>query len=161
MKCARLRWYKWVFPGSFFSLNKALFLFFSCFFWGERIPFYLTTTECRWKSVMRVKWSLSFHAGESLEMRVTPAQCGWVHISVFLREFIFSCPMINLFILPSQIAFRLLPFSCLLLNLALFSSVLWVLLIISLLPRLCKTDCQFIMLEIALANWLNKTWVPL
>ena len=161
MKCARLRWYKWVFPGSFFSLNKALFLFFSCFFGGRRYCFTWQLQNAGETSVMRLKWSLSFHAGESLEMRVTPAQCVWVHISVFLREFTFSCPMINLFILPSQIAFRLLPFSCLLLNLALFSSVLWVLLIISLLPRLCKTDCQFIMLEIALANWLNKTWVPL
>ena len=28
-----------------------------------------------------MRWSLNFHAGESLEMRVTPTQCGWVHIS--------------------------------------------------------------------------------
>ena len=51
--------------------------------------------------------------------------------------------------------------SCLSLTLGLFSSVSWVLLILSLLARLCKTDCQFIMLEIASANWLDKTWVPL
>ena len=60
--------------------------------------------------------------------------------------------MINLFILPLQIAFKLLPLSCLLLNVTLFSSVSWVLLVLSLLARLCKTDCQFIMLEIASAN---------
>ena len=46
------------------------------------------------------------------------------------------------------------------LNLALFSSVLWVLIIFSLLARLCKTDRQFIMFEIASANWLNKILVP-
>ena len=82
-------------------------------------------------------------------------------INLFLREFIFSCPMINLFIFPLRIAFRLLPRICLSLQLALFSSVSWLLLILSLLARLCKTDCQFIMLEIASANWLDKTWVPL
>ena len=81
--------------------------------------------------------------------------------NLFLREFIFSCPMINLFIFPLRIAFRLLPRICLSLQLALFSSVSWLLLILSLLARLCKTDCQFIMLEIASANWLDKTWVPL
>ena len=69
--------------------------------------------------------------------------------------------MINLFIFPLRIAFRLLPLICLSLKLALFSSVSWLLLILSLLARLCKTDCQFIMLEIASANWLDKTWVPL
>ena len=31
----------------------------------------------------------------------------------------------------------------------------------SLLARLCETDVQFIMLEIAWANWLDKTWLPL
>ena len=50
--------------------------------------------------------------------------------------------MINLFIFSLRIAFRLLP----------FSSMLWVLLMLSLLTRLCKTDCQFIMLEIPSAN---------
>ena len=61
----------------------------------------------------------------------------------------FSCPMIKLLIFPLRIAFRLLPLSYLPLNAALFSSVSWVLLILA---RLCKTDCQFIMFEIAWAN---------
>ena len=77
--------------------------------------------------------------------------------NLFLRELIFSCPVVNLFLFPLRIAFRLLPLSYLTLNVALFSSVSWVLLILA---RLCKTDCQFIMFEIAWANWFDKTWVP-
>ena len=81
-KCSRLRWYKWVFPGSFFSLNKALFLFFSCFFWGERIPFYLTTTECRWNignaGEVKLKFSCGWesrNAGDTRTMRVSSHIC--------------------------------------------------------------------------------------
>ena len=79
-------------------LFKQWFVFvFSGFFWGEGIFFYLTITECEWNignagetSAMRVKWSWNVHAGESLEMQVTPAQCGWVHISVYLKFIRFS-----------------------------------------------------------------------
>ena len=64
--------------------------------------------------------------------------------------------MINLFILPIRIAFRLLPLICLAVNLAFFSSVSWVLLMLSLWARLCQTDCQFIILEIAQqTDWIR------
>ena len=61
--------------------------------------------------------------------------------NLFSREFIFSYTIINLFIFPLQTAFSLLPLSLLPLNLALFSSVSRLLLILSLLARLLpQTD---------------------
>ena len=47
----------------FFSPNKALFLFF-CVFWGRRIFFYLTVTEC------------GLNIGNAGEMKLE-FSCGW------------------------------------------------------------------------------------
>ena len=105
-------------------------------------------------------WLSSF-ASETMRISTFSVICRTRQSNLFLREFIFSCPRINLFIFPLRIGFRLLPLRCLPLNSDLFLSVSWVLLILSLLARLCKTDCQIIMLEISTANWLDKTWVTL
>ena len=96
-------------------------------------------------------------------MRIStfPVICETRQSNLFLREFTFSCPIINLFIFLLRRDSGLLPLNFLPLNLALYSSVPWVLLIISLLARLFKTDCQFLMLEIASGNWLGETWVRL
>ena len=94
-------------------------------------------------------------------MRIStfPVICWTRQSNLFLSEFIFSYHMINLPYISLRIAFRVSPISCL--TLALYSSVPWVLLKLPLLAGLCKTDCQCIILKIASANWLDKTWVPL
>ena len=58
--------------------------------------------------------------------------------------------------------FKSLALIALILNSALFSlkSLILLLFLLSL-TRPCKTNCQFIILEIALANSLNKIWIPL
>ena len=79
VKCSRLRWYKGVFPGAFFSLNKALFLFLRfclfCFFWGgggEDI-FYLTITECGWNisnaGEIKLKFSCGWESRNAIDTR--------------------------------------------------------------------------------------------
>ena len=83
VKCSRLRWYKGVFQGAFFSLNKALFLFFRVFFFGGwRIFFYLKITECGWnignagevKLKFSCRWELR-NAGGTRSMRVSSHIC--------------------------------------------------------------------------------------
>ena len=65
------------------TLLKYNFVFvFSCFLlaggWEEGGYFFTWQLQNAGEtSVIRVKWNLNFHAGESLKMRVTPAQCGW------------------------------------------------------------------------------------
>ena len=80
-------WYKGVFLGAFFFSNNDLFLFF-LFFWGGGGYFFTWQLQNAGEtSAMRVKLSWNVHAGESLKMRVTPAQCGWVHISAYTFSF--------------------------------------------------------------------------
>ena len=81
-----LFWYKGVFLGTFFSLNKPLLCFFVFFLRGGYF-FTWQLQNAAETSVMQVKWSWNFGASESLEMQATPAQCGWVHIPAFYSQF--------------------------------------------------------------------------
>ena len=68
----------------------------------------------------------------------------------------FNCPIINLLMLPLRKAFKLIVLIMSALKLALFSSISFTLFLSSLV-LVCKVNCQFIILQIVLANLLNKT----
>ena len=70
----------------------------------------------------------------------------------------FNCPIINLLMLPLRKAFKLIVLIMSALKLALFSSISFTLFLSSLV-LICKVNCQFIILQIVLANLLNKTWI--
>ena len=70
----------------------------------------------------------------------------------------FNCPIINLLMLPLRKAFKLIVLIMSALKLALFSSISFTLFLSSLV-LVCKVNCQFIILQIVLANLLNKTWI--
>ena len=72
----------------------------------------------------------------------------------------FNCPILNLLMLPLRKTFKLIVLIMSALKLALFSSISFTLFLSSL-ALLCKVSCQFIILQIVLANLLNKTWIPI